>query len=201
MLDYKKLLDKKLVALCIDNDPVAWLEFVRRFKKLTSFAIDERLRRWNYIYQPSDVEDIRQDVFLSIWEKSLLKTLKDPAKIVPWLAIISANKAIDYFRKKSQKVPHVSILFDNDKTLELADRHNPSPLEEIIFKDSLKSIIDIVKRLSAGEKNILRLSLLYGKTISEIARLFNMPASSVYSVVKRAKNKIRINLKKIARND
>lgn len=196
MNDYKALSNKRLVRLCIDKDGLAWFEFVRRFKRLVSYAIEERLKRWGYLYQYSDVEDIRQEVFLSIWEKDLLKSLKHPEKIVSWLAILSANRAVNFFKKKSQSPPQAISLFKEKMTLELADTQNPGPLENLIFEDSFKNIIAIIKRLSSREKNILRLYLLYKKSQAEIAKLLKMPVGSVYSIVKRAKMKIKEGLRK-----
>jgi len=196
MKDYKALSNERLLVLCIEKNPLAWFEFIRRFKKLVSYAVGERLRRWNYIYDVSDIEDICQEIFLSIWEKDLLKKLKNTKSIVPWLAILSANRAISFFRKKSQLPPKTISIFEKDKTLDLVDTHNPGPLEKVIFKESFNNIISIIKKLSPVEKNVLRLHLLYKNTYTEIARLLKMPIGSVCSIVKRAKTKIKHGLKK-----
>lgn len=196
MQDYKALSNKKLIYSCIDKDGLAWYEFVRRFKRLVYYAIEERLGRWGYNFTPLDAEDIQQDVFISIWEKGLLNSLRNPEKVIPWLAILSANKAVDYFRKKSQPPPRAVSLFEGDKISELADMRNPGPLDEAIFKDSLKNITGIIKRFSSKEKNILRLNILYRKSYAEIAKLFKIPIGSVSSIMKRAKAKIKKELKK-----
>lgn len=192
-MDYAKISNKKLLACCIEKEAPAWFEFVRRFKKLVSYAIEQRLRRYGYRYQPNDIDDIRQDVFLSIWENNLLKTLGNPEKLIYWLAILAANKAVNYFNKKSQPPPGAFSLFESG---ELPDTRNPGPLENVIFRDSLKNVVAIIKKLSPREKNILRLNLLYGKSYAEIGRLFRIPVNSVYSIVKRAKVKIKRKLKK-----
>ena len=195
MTDYKLLSNKKLVSLCNSKDVLAWFEFVRRFQRLVSSSIAERLTRWNYNYQTTDVEDISQDVFFSIWEKELLKSLKRIEALIPWLAILSANKAVSFFRKRSNVPPRASSLFE-DGEREPLDMRNPNPLEGLIFKDSLKNTLAAIKQLTPREKNILRLNILYKKTYAEIARLCGIPVGSVYSTAKRAREKIKENLKK-----
>ena len=191
MLNYKGLSNKKLIRLCIDKDRFAWFEFVRRFKNLVAYAVEERLRRWAYRYSPSDIEDIRQDIFLAVWEKELLKTLRQPQKIVTWLAILSANTAVNYFKKKSQAPPDAASLFEDDKIPEVIDRQNPNPLETAVFKDTFKNILEIIKKLSAKERNVLRLCMLYQRPPFEAAGLLGMPLGSVYSIIHRAKLKIK----------
>jgi len=138
----------------------------------------------------SDVDDIRQEVFLSIWEKGLLTSLRQPERVVAWLAILSANKTVNYFKKKSQKLPSVSSLFD------VEDLHNPSPIEAAIHKESFKKALWVIKKeLSSKEKIVLRLSVLYNKTHAQIAQTLNMPIGSVATHIKRAKIKIKNKLK------
>ena len=66
MKGYNVLSNKKLVDLCIDRDPLSWFEFVSRFKRLVSYAVDERLKRWGSRYQQSDIEYMQQEIFLAI---------------------------------------------------------------------------------------------------------------------------------------
>jgi len=53
------------------------------------------------ISDSSLADDILQEVFIKIHEK--IGTLKDDAKISPWIYTIARNTIIDYFRKNKLK--------------------------------------------------------------------------------------------------
>ena len=195
MKDYKKISNKNLVLLCINKDKLAWLEFVQRFGRLVSYAIEQRFRRWGYNYDPGDVADIRQEVFLSIWKRNLLAGLRRPETVTSWLAILSANKAVDFFKSRRRLPLAGPDLFGGD-TLDSIASGGPGPLDELILNDSLKSITRIMEGLGPREKNVMKLKLLYGKNHAEIARMLNLPVGSVYSIVSRVRGKIERELKK-----
>ena len=62
---------------------------------------------------------------------------------------------------------------------------------------SLKEILDqVLGRLSKKESLVLRLNIVEGRTHSEIAELLKLPAGTVSSLIKRAKHKAAISLKR-----
>ena len=62
--------DRNLIQRCIDGDAEAWSEFIDRFSGLAYWAINRILNKYNRTYLASEIEDIYQRLFSSIWDKT-----------------------------------------------------------------------------------------------------------------------------------
>lgn len=195
--------ETELVQRCIEKDPIAWNVFVDRYSGLVYWAIRDRLKKWDYLYSPEDVEEVHQNVFLSLWKKNTLQQVRDQKKIAAWLVMVSGNEAIDYFRyRKAQTPPNAVSIFQQvvrgDKVMTLADilrskDQSPSLKNEII---EIGAVLDEeFKCLAPKEKIILELNILYNKKYREIASMLNMPVGSVSTALKDIKEKLKERLK------
>lgn len=101
--------NEELVARCIKKEPFAWNEFVERFSKLIWWTIERRLHRFGRDYTKQDIEEIYQNVFVSIWQNEKLKTLNDRSKLDRWLCAVSANMAVDYIRQTRRDKTMLSL--------------------------------------------------------------------------------------------
>lgn len=193
----------ELINRCIQKDPVAWNEFVRRYSGLVYWAIENRLKKWDYLYHPQDIEEIHQNVFLSLWKKNKLEQVKDLKRIAGWLIIVSGNEAVDYLRcQKFQTPPNAISIFEEiikkDKTISISDilpSIGQDPISKIKTGEIENILEDELNSLTAREKIILKLNVLYNKKYREIADMFNMPLGSVSTALKNIKIKLRARLK------
>jgi len=181
-----------LINRCIQRDPLAWNEFVSRFSGLVYWAVERRLKKWDYLYHSEDIEEIHQNVFLSLWKKNKLEQVKDQEKVSGWLVIISGNEAIDYFRRqKFQTPPNAISIFEeiikNDKAITIADIL-PSVEKNLPVENEIENILDSeIEGLQAKEKIILKLNILYNKKYREISEMLDMPLGSVATILKNIK--------------
>jgi len=193
----------ELIKHCIQKDTLAWNEFITRYSGLVYWAIENKLKKWDYLYQPEDIEEIHQNVFSALWEKNKLKQLKEHSKIASWLVIISGNEAIDYFRyRKAQTPPKAISLFEDiiqkDKALTVADilpSKEPDPSSSAETNEIEKILEDTINSLSAKEHIIIKLNLLYNKKYREISEILHMPVGSVSTALKNIKIKLKKRLK------
>lgn len=187
--------ETELIKRCVDKDPIAWGKFVKRYSALIYWAIQDRLKHWDYLYQPQDIEEIHQNVFLSLWKKDKLQNVKDPKKITAWLVVVAGNEAVDYFRyQKSQTPPCAVSIFE-----EIAQNGSVTTLADILAGASFSPVTDEesgeienlvseeLERLLPRQKIIIKLNVLYGKKYREIAEMLNMPAGSVATAIRRIK--------------
>jgi RNA polymerase sigma factor (sigma-70 family) len=195
----------ELINRCIKKDSLAWNEFVKRYSGLVWWAIENRLRKWDYFYQAEDIEEIHQNVFLSLWKKNKLEQLREREKISSWLIIVSGNEAVDYFRyQKSQTPPNAVSIFEEviqkGGALTIADilpskERGPSCNSALM---EIENMLETeINTLSAKEKIIIRLNLLYNKKYREIAMILNMPVGSVSTALKNIKALLRKRLRKL----
>ena len=191
--------DKELVSRCIQKDLLAWNEFVKRYSGLVYWAIENRLKKWDYLYRSEDIEEIYQNVFLSLWKKDKLEQVKSLDRIANWLVIVSGNEAVSYFRSQKLQLPPGAIsIFEEiivkDQVVTLADMlpfFPKNPLTEDEIEDTIAAQIEA---LTPKEKIILKLNALYGKKYREIAGIMGMPIGSVSTTLKNIKARLKKSL-------
>jgi RNA polymerase sigma-70 factor (ECF subfamily) len=88
--------DAELVARCLANEPGAWDALVDRYARYV-YAIAARV----YRLEPSDAEDVFQEVFARAFER--LDTLRDVDALRPWLAQTTRRCAVDTLRRTGRE--------------------------------------------------------------------------------------------------
>jgi RNA polymerase sigma-70 factor (ECF subfamily) len=196
----------ELVQNCIKRDKRAWDIFVERYSKVVFWAIRDRLKRFGYNFDEGDIEDIHQDVFISLWSDNKLAQVKDRAKVAGWLAMVAGNAAIDYFKKmKRQSPPNSLSLYEEiyksgdggDRTLEdILPSQDAGPGKQAHLNDVLKLIDSAVESLKPKEKAAIRLNLLHGMKHRDIAEALKLPVNTVSTTIARAKESLKEKLKR-----
>lgn len=197
--------DKSIIDGCVKGRPQAWNEFIQRFSGLVMWSVRERLSKFGFHFTNDDLEDIHQEVFLSIYKENKLSRLKDPSKIAAWLAILSGNIAVNKIgRIKGGILSKESVsLFEEiqnteDSALTISDilkDESASILEKIDQKEQQELVVKIIDSLAPRDKIVLNLYYIHGNTINEMAQCLNMPQGTVASIIARAKEKIKQKLK------
>ena len=97
-MDYKKLPPSNIVEKCIEKDPIAWAEFVRRSSGLMMFSIKKVLREYSPMGLDEEAKDILQNILMSIWTNNKLAGIKVKDTIDYWLAITARNATINHIK-------------------------------------------------------------------------------------------------------
>jgi len=204
----KGLNDRSLVSLCIEKDASAWSSFVDRFSNLIYWAIKDRLKRYNFQFVEQDVEDIYQELFVSLWEKNGLTEIKDRAKISSWLVMVAGNEAIDHFRKKKNEGPRISASIFQSVSSDVGEAAEELMLtgtlssseddpSRIVYLKELDRILEAtIETLPPRERQAITLSFLYGKKHREIAQLLKISINTASTIIRRVRAKLRKELKK-----
>jgi len=195
--------DRGLINLCIKKDAIAWGVFVKKYSGLVYWAIEDRLKKWDYLYHRDDIDEIYQTIFLNLWDKNKLEQVRDHKKIPGWLVIISGNEAIDYFRyQKAQSPPHAISIFEEivykNKVISIADllpAKNENGISKTKEEESQLIINKALSALSDRDMIILKLSVLYKKKYREIAKMLHMPIGSVATALRSIKANLKRQLK------
>ena len=184
------LSDQSLVVRCINGDKSAWDKFIERFSQLILWAIKKKLNRANCHYNQQDVEDIFQDVFILLWEKGKLRQIKHRKAISSWLAMVTANCALNHFRNRATRPVGEKLA---QEQMESCDYTAFGTTEQVRLHDILAETFNF---LSVREQLILKLNYLYDKTHQEIGVILKMPANTVSSIIKRTKESLKRKLDK-----
>lgn len=144
-----------LVRAAQGGDTAAFDEIYRRYRRLVHGLLLARV-------SAADADDLVQDVFLHAWRR--LATLKDPAALGGWLAVLARHRAIDHWRSRPDTEP-------------LADNRGSHHLAE----DRLHATraLEAIRALPEAYREPLLLRLVEGMTGPEIADRTGLTPGSV----------------------
>lgn len=201
-----------LIEKCLRKDMKAWASFITIYSPLISAAITNRLKLYGFTASEHDVNDIRQQLLMTLWQEDKLAEVKNRGSISYWLAIVAGNAAIAHVRRKKNMatgrfVP-LSETIGGKELGDLLPSSAPDPRDESACNELTKKIAQAVETFPAREKIILKLHIFHNKRYREIACMLSLPEGTVSSYVKRAKEKLRQKLrdidpdrKKLSRHD
>ena len=140
----------------------------------------DMVRRISFLYFNNrvDVEDVFQEVFLQYFLN--IEKIKDEEHKKAWLCRVTFNKCNDlsksFWRRKVVSLDQIEVPFETEQQSEL---------------------ITAVLKLRGDYKDIIYMHYYEGYTIPEIAEILNKNINSVYSLLRRAKAKLKKELGEI----
>lgn len=134
-----------------------------------------------YVKNQSDALDVVQETAYRSFKS--IKDLKEPKYFKTWLIRIAISCAIDLLRKKKNvvqmKPEYVEFISDDVN-------------EDI---DLEMTVRDLIERLNEVEKSVIILRFYEGLTIKEISEELDIPLGTAKTILYRALDKLRKNLK------
>ena len=119
-----------------------------------------------------EVDDLVQDIFLHAFRK--LHTLRDFAAFGPWIAMITRNRAMDFYRRAKTTVEVTEDLRSTDTSTSKA-----------------QEILDLICELPEAYRETLVLRLVEGMTGPEIAARTGLTPASVRVNLHRGMKQLR----------
>ena len=180
--------ESELIKRCIKKDKKAWSVFIQKYSRLVYWAIRKRLAASDFSSHETDIEDIFQEVFLTILKGDKLLQLKNPKFIPGWLSMVASNKTVDFMRQKSRR--------DQALVVDVPVFRDCSFEQDLLSADMIAVIKEVINALSDKERIIISLNLLEERTHKEIAQIAGMPINTVSTIIARTKEKLKKELEK-----
>jgi len=181
--------EPELIKRCLDKDKKAWGVFVDKYSRLVYWAIQRRLGLSNFKPSQADIDDIFQEVFLTILEDEKLRQLKEPKNLSGWIAMVASRRTIDFMRQKLSRREDFNV----DNLRLSVGTKNFSPRQD----DTEELVREVIDNLPDKERTVISLNLLEGKTHKEIGEMLNMPINTVSTIISRTKEKVKATLEDI----
>ena len=185
MRSFSEYSDEELVALALENE-AAFAEIVNRY--------EARLRR--YItrissFPEEEVEEILQDVFVSIWKN--IRGFDSRIKLSSWIYRIAHNQTISLFRKfkvrgrdqEAELTPELFLPTNDDFSLEIDAKINAELIQT--------ALLELPKKY----REVLILRFFEDLSYDEIADILRCPVGTVSTLVARARKKFRSVVEKL----
>lgn len=190
---------EKLVSECMARKGLAWDELVRRFGPLVHGTVRKQLNRFGFGSRQDLLEDAYQEVFLSLTRDQAIGRVTDPAALPGYLAAMAVSKTVDLIRsavREGSVIEWRSAGADADTEASdpQAECPRPNPRDEA----QRRSIRDLIDRelddLPRVEGLVARLKWQHDMTLDAISRMLALPSGTVATVLRRAKEKVRLSL-------
>jgi len=127
----------------------------------------------------ADAEDIVQNTFISIYEK--ISSYKPQGKAMAWIFTITRNHAYMLLRNKEK---HTHIDLDD-----LYDIGTDNTVVEDTYKENITKLL--LSELKDDERQIVTMHAMSNIKHKDIAKIMDMPLSTVLSKYRRSLEKLR----------
>jgi len=196
------IMDEKLKARIIalaarsaEGDLVAWDKLARIISPHIDCIIQFKFWRMGFNHQKCDIENLRQEVLLSIWRKDGLKAIRDRDACVSWISATASNAASNYVQSfRPTEAPRAREFKDS------MSAGPGSPLEELARKEVTQGIDTALGALNHKERLVIKLVAVYDKKYKEVSDITGMPIGTVLVCARRAKAKLRAALKEFEKS-
>jgi len=157
------------------NEPVSVTSMIEQDRQISEIVAGERSRLRNFIRRrvpdPSDAEDILQEVFYELVEANRL--LMPIGHVTGWLFRVARNRITDLFRKKKPVASSDVAVEDEDGELLRIEDLLPSPdagPEALYFRNVLLDELEFaLGELPAEQREVFVAHELDGHSFKEMA--------------------------------
>lgn len=186
-MDLEKLSDEQVVVIVREGGQENYREIIRRYqKRLTHY-----LRK--FIVNPDELEDVLQDVFIKTFRN--LHDFNEHKKFSSWIYRIAHNEAINSIKKKSNQNLNIDDfeykIFDEKLNIE-------HKVDQKIFREK---ILLALNNLKIKYRDPLILFFFEELSYDEISDVLKIPTSTVGTLIRRGKDKLKQELLNLDKND
>lgn len=192
----------------ISDDPEAQL--MLRFKEGDESAFDQLVEKFktpvlNYIARQigsiDEAEDLAQNVFVQVYKNA--ERYEATAKFTTWLFTIARNLCLNEFRRRQRHpVQSLEQTMSDDPDAEpaqLADIKARSPSQETMDVELQERVLAAIQKLPENQRTAVLLCRYEGLAYEEIAKVLNTSVSATKSLLHRARETLKEELKEILR--
>ncbi len=174
--------DEELVLLTLQNE-VYYADLIERYQgKLRRY-----IRRISN-FPEEDIDDILQDIFIKAYQN--LNDFDRKLKFSSWIYRITHNEVISKYRKYKAR-PQNIIAVDDEKIINkfAADINISEDIDKNYLK---KALVKVLQTLERKYREILVLRYFEDKSYEEISDILRKPVNTIGTLLKRAKEKLRL---------
>lgn len=176
--------DLEFVRRCVKRDRSSWEEFLKRYSRLIYNYIYSVLRtKGTYQFNPNDVNDLFQEIFVSLTKDDFkkLKSFKaiNGCSLASWLRQVTINFTIDYLRKVK---PTISLDEEIDEDFSLKDilvDDAPFIKDTLTQQEKLVNLKDCIEKLDSHDKYFLELHINQGLKLEELKEILKLSRGAV----------------------
>ena len=183
--------DRALLQRCLHHEPGAWNDFVDRFLGLIYHVIQHTAHLRSASLRPEDSEDLAAEVLLRIVanDYAVFRQFRGQSSLATYLTVIARRICVQELARRAAA---------RDVQPKADGRRLPEPEEPPragVGLETLEEVGQLLKKLPARERSVVRLYYLEGRTYEEICTELNLPLNSIGPILSRARKRLRKDVK------
>ncbi len=176
----EQLSDIEIIEL-INNDKNNFYLLTNAYKD----KLERYIKRISFFGQ-SEIEDILQEIFIKVYVN--LNSFDKSLKFSSWIYRIAHNLVVDKIRKNSKRTKDVSI---DDEELGLIIKSNEDLHLDLMNKESVKKLRDIISLMPETYREVLVLRFLEEKSYEEIMDILKKPKGTIAALINKGRKIIK----------
>lgn len=176
-------IDHALMERIAAGDHLAFRHLVERHQNLVVGTVAKMLGN------PSDAEDISQQVFLRVWRHA--RRYKPDAKFTTYLLTITRNLVFNETRRRSRKNEVSSDEREENTHWQIEDRNEYQPDAELMQAELQKAVDQAIAALPEAQRLAVVMRRYQQAPYEEIAQVLEMSLPAVKSLIFRARGALR----------
>ncbi len=178
--------DRELIERVARGDTSAHRQVFDRYYGRVLAFVRRRLR------DDSLCEEVAADVFFEIWRNA--GSFRGESQVHSWIFGIAHFKALSARRHQGQLKRSSVIPTDNDVMQNYAEQEDLS--ETLESRDEMRRMMRALKALPEGQREVIRLAFIEGRSYQEIADELGITEGNVKTRVNRARARLRTTLRR-----
>lgn len=149
------------------------------------------------VHHDADADDVLQEVFIEIWERSPSYT-PEKGRPLGWMITLARRRAIDRIRR-NQSLQRTANRVELEYSTASETRSRNHAEEEMQSAETRAVIAEILKRLPDNQRQAIELAFFKGLSQRQIAAATGIPAGTIKTRLQLALAKIERALKGVSR--
>ena len=148
-------------------------------------------RIYRYVFSrvgdQANAEELTSQTFLAVLEG--MTNYRHKGKFSAWIFSIARNKVMDFYRLQKKMGQSIDEDF-------IAIEVNPQMINQIVAKERMEALADLIQQLPKDRKELLRLRFVAGMTYKEIAEIAGRRTAAVKKSIYRLLDDLKQSLEK-----
>jgi RNA polymerase sigma-70 factor, ECF subfamily len=177
--------ETKLLASLLKRQPELvrqrrWAEFVERYQRLITSCVLKVLRRYGAVFSAEDLDDLVNDVWLTLLRDDMRKLRQYDAdrgfRIASFIGLVATNVTIDYLRARHAEATPLDQVMEDYVSMAVVQ-----PRDVVEDAEQAELARAAINRLSGDEREFVFEVFHSERSPEELARTLGVTTNTVYS--------------------
>lgn len=180
-----------LVRACLAQKDAAWERLLREYSGGALAAIRSALRQRGHGHDAALEEEVLADTFeaLAADEARVLRSFRGESSLATFVSVVATRRAFRVLRDRFRHGKAVDRKAEAEKRSPRQGEADPALL--VMADDRADVLVEALAGLAAGDKLLLTLYYLDGRSYKEIAAVTGLAATGVGTKIARARARLR----------